>query len=323
LNGQEQFHGTLVDQSGQPRPFFEEVKQIAKEFRELSSVFEYTQVESRVAILNDYESRWAISWQKHHRDFDYVALLLSYYRPLCQLNIPVDIISPDQSMEGYKLVLAPALTIVDEARIAHLKSFVDNGGHLVLGVRTAVKNRDNAFHPLRPPAFLTHLTGAEVEDFYALNEEVPLQGNWFTGTARIWAERMKIIDPDSTLPVVTYGVSNGWLDGQIAMTIHNHGSGLVYYTGAYLDDTAMFAYLKRVVANAGVQGLFEAPVGVQIYRRVRTYDKKEVFVIVNHTRMEQIVKLDNNTYDDHISGKRIAGQIRLSPYGIAVLTKTI
>ncbi len=75
--------------------------------------------------------------------------------------------------------------------------------------------------------------------------------------------------------------------------------------------------------NAGVQGLFEAPAGVQIYRRVRTYDKKEVFVIVNHTRMEQIVKLDNNTYDDHISGKRIAGQIRLSPYGVAVLTKTI
>lgn len=323
LNGQEQFHGTLIDQSGQPRPFFEEVKQIASEFRQLSSLFENTQVESRIAVMNDYESRWSISWQKHHRDFDYVAHLMAYYRPFCQLNIPVDIISPDQSLEGYKIVLAPSLTIVDEKRVAHLKAFVENGGHLVLGSRTAVKNRDNAFHPLRPPAFLTPLTGAEVEDFYAINEDVPVIGNWFTGKARIWAERIRIIDHDFTLPVATYGSSNGWLDGQVAITVHNHQAGIVYYVGAYLDETAMFAFLKRVASSAGVNGMFEAPVGVHVYRRVRTYDRKEVFVIVNHTQAEQLVKLDNNTYDDHISGKRIAGQIRLSPYGVAVLTKTI
>ncbi|WP_298006473.1 beta-galactosidase trimerization domain-containing protein, partial [Anaerolinea sp.] len=218
---------------------------------------------------------------------------------------------------------APSLTIVDEKRVAHLKAFVENGGHLVLGSRTAVKNRDNAFHPLRPPAFLTPLTGAEVEDFYAINEDVPVIGNWFTGKARIWAERIRIIDHDFTLPVATYGSSNGWLDGQVAITVHNHQAGIVYYVGAYLDETAMFAFLKRVASSAGVNGMFEAPVGVHVYRRVRTYDRKEVFVIVNHTQAEQLVKLDNNTYDDHISGKRIAGQIRLSPYGVAVLTKTI
>lgn len=323
LNGQEQFHGTLIDQSGQPRPFFEEAKQIASEFKQLSSVFENTQVVSRAAILNDYESRWSISWQKHHKDFDYVAHLLAYYRPLCQLNIPVDIISPDQSLEGYNLVIAPALTIVDEKRVALLKDFVDRGGHLVLGARTAVKNRDNAFHPLRPPAFLSHLTGAEVEEFFALNEEISVKGNWFTGTARVWAERLKIIDTNFTLPIATYGTANGWLDNQVAITIHHHEAGLVYYAGTLLDDAGMFAFLKRVAINAGVNGLFETPTGVQVYRRIRTYDRKEVFVIVNHTQNEQTVKLDNNTYDDHISGKRIAGQIRLPPYGVAVLTITI
>ena len=38
LGGQEQYHGTLVDQSGLPRPFYQEVQQIGKEFAKVSDL---------------------------------------------------------------------------------------------------------------------------------------------------------------------------------------------------------------------------------------------------------------------------------------------
>lgn len=61
LNGQEQYHGTLIDQSGQPRPLYEEVQQLGRDFESASPLLAGSApAPARVAILNDYDSRWSI-----------------------------------------------------------------------------------------------------------------------------------------------------------------------------------------------------------------------------------------------------------------------
>ena len=60
-------------------------------------------------MLNAYDSRWSIEWQRHHQDFDYVAHFNHYYRPLAGHNVTVDILSADEQLTGYRLVIAPAL----------------------------------------------------------------------------------------------------------------------------------------------------------------------------------------------------------------------
>ena len=102
-----------------------------------------TPAPARVAILNSYDSRWSIQWQRHHRDFDYVAHLLHYYRPLAARNIAVDVVSADAPLDGYKLVIAPALLILNEDRAERLKKLVSRGRHLVLTVRCAMKDDYN------------------------------------------------------------------------------------------------------------------------------------------------------------------------------------
>ena len=322
LGGQEQLHGTLVDQSGQPRLFYEEVKQIAEEFEKISPLLAGSTYPARAAMLNDYESRWSIQWQKHHKDFDYVAHLEHYYRTLTQANIPVDIISPDQSLKSYKLVIAPALVLFDEQRFKNIKEFIENGGYLVLTPRTALKNRDNAFLPERQPAMLSKLAGVEVVDYFAINEDIPLKGNWFTGISRTWAEILKIVDTSVTLMVAKYDEGTGWFDNQIAITVKAVRNGMVYYVGAYLDDGAQAALMSRIAQVAGITKLIDTPLGVTASRRT-TPDKKEILILINHTRLEQTVNLASNTYDDHLTQMRHAGFIKLQPFGVAVLTKTI
>jgi beta-galactosidase len=322
LGGQEQYHGTLVDQSGQPRPFYAEAKQIAEEFKKVLPLFADTSYPARTAILNDYESRWSIQWQKHHKDFDYLAHLQHYYRPLAQANIPVDIISPDQSLKDYRLVIAPSMIIMDQERFEHIKEFVARGGYLILTPRTAMKNRDNALLPERQPGPLREMAGVEVQEFFALNEEVPVKGNWFNGVSRTWAETLNIIDSNITIVVAKYGDGNGWLDNQIAISVKGVKSGMIYYVGTYLDEAAQSSFINHVAQVAGINKILETPVGVTAARRLRPFNQ-EVIIVINHTRKEQVVNLANNTYDDNLTGARYAGQMKMAPLGVAILTKAI
>ncbi len=68
--GQEQYHGTLVDQANQPRPFYEDVKSVAADFAAVSPLLIDTVPAAQAALLYSFDSRWSIQNQRHHHDFD-------------------------------------------------------------------------------------------------------------------------------------------------------------------------------------------------------------------------------------------------------------
>jgi beta-galactosidase len=319
LNGQEQYHGTLVDPSGQPRPFYAEVQALGHEFATASSLLSGSVVPSTVALLNSYEARWSSQWQRHHRDFDYVAHLTHYYRPLAARNIAADVVSPDAPLNGYRLVVAPALVILSETQAQRLKDFVRRGGHLVLTVRCGVKDRYNALRPSRAPGLLAGLAGVEVEDYYALLDPVPVIGNWFTGTSQVWAERLKVRDKDNTHLAARFGACNGWLDDQPAITVHTYGHGLVYNVGVYLDDDAQQALMDHIVQMAGVRGVMETPAGVEARLRVAP-DGTRIYLLINHEREEKVVPVPWPAYE-HLAGEALGDGLKLTPYGVAILTR--
>jgi beta-galactosidase len=321
LGGQEQYHGTLVDQAGQPRPFYEEVQQLGHDLATASSLLAGSTVVSRVALLNSYDSRWSIQWQRHHRDFDYVAHLNHYYRPLAARNIATDVISADAPLDGYRLIVAPALTIVSESQARQMKDFVERGGHLVLTVRCGMKDEYNALLPVRQPGPLADLAGIEVEEYYALLDSVPVTGNWFTGTSQLWAELLKVRDQDNTHVAARFGRSNGWLDDQIAITVNSYGKGLVYYIGVYLDEVAQQALMDHIASMAAIRAVMETPAGVEARLRVAS-DGTRITILVNHECKEQVVSLPWPTHE-HLAGQPVAGELVLAPYGVAVLTRSL
>jgi len=320
LGGQEQYHGTLVDQSGQPRPFYEEVQRLGHDFTAASPLLGGSTTKARVAILNCYDSRWSVQWQRHHRDFDYVAHLVHYYRPLAARNVAVDVISADAPLAGYRLVIAPALLILDEKRVEYLKEFVVRGGHLVLTVRCGMKDDYNALLPSRQPGPLADLAGVEVEEYYALDEPVPVIGNWFSGMSQLWAERLKLLKPSSVATIARYGTANGWLDDQVAITVISHRGGFVYYVGAYLDEAAQQAFVDRLLQTAGIKPWIQVPAGIEVCRRV-SIAGQDVFIVINHERVEQLVELPWPG-DDVLSGLSALKKFKIAPYGVAVLTRS-
>jgi beta-galactosidase len=321
LNGQEQYHGALLDQAGQPRPFYAEAQQLGAELAQVSAALAGTRVVSPVALLFDYPSRWSLGWQAHHKNFDYIEHLLTYYRPLAARNIPVDIVSQDAPLDDYAVVIAPALLMLKPETAARLLPLVKNKGlRLVLTARCGLKDEYNALLPLRQPGWLADLAGVEVEDYYVLLQPVPVTGLPVAAQASIWAERLKLRAGSRAEVLARYGAGDGWLDDQPAITVTDYAPGQVYYVGAQLDAAGMDAFFNRVLSQVPLPPGLPAPAGVEVCPRTAA-DGRNLLITINHEQFEQTVPLPWAAHD-LLSGQTLSGALKLAPYGVAVLDRT-
>jgi beta-galactosidase len=317
LNGQEQYHGTLVAPDGTPRPFYQEVKRLSEDLQKVGDLLDGQTIRAEVALLHSYDDRWAIEAQRHHRDFDPLAHYLHYYRCFAGRSIMTDIISSRAPLSdhGYKLVIGAPVHIIDEAIAAELKRFASEGGHLVLSIRSGFKDAHNRLHQSRPPALLQDAAGMYVEEYYALLEPVPLRlelgGQALEGQGQIWAEWLTPLE--GTQVLARYGSSNGWLDGQAAVTAHPYGAGWVYYVGAWLDERTQAALMGWIAERAGVR-----PVLAGLPENVAALRRGDAIVVVSARRERCQLSLPGR-YRDQLTGRLLEVELELEPYGVAVL----
>lgn len=317
LNGGEQNHGSLVDVDGEPDPIYTEYSQVAHEFEMAAPALEGTTVVSSVAILSSYPSRWAINWQKMNPAYDPIDELMSYYRPLHELGYSVDIVPPDRDLSQYKLVIAPGLNLLTQPEADNLAGYVNAGGHLVLGQRSAMKDEHNSRWPQRQPGPLAALLGARVEQYMALTEPVQVTGLWGPATGQLFAEQLSLKTKDITV-LMRYSAPNSWLDGHPAAVTRKIGTGSITYIGAWLDTAAMKRAMQWATGACNVKrDLFPAPTGVEVYRRVGR--DRDVFIIDNVSTQARVVPLPEAMKD--VLSSRVERAITLPRYGVAVLLR--
>src|SRR5580692_9515570 len=314
LNGQEEIHGVLVGPEGTPVPFYSEVSQAAHEFARVENSFRDTTPVSEVALLFSYDSHWALQFQKHTQKYDDVELLKSYYRALRQISQSVDLVGAYAPLASYKLVVAPSLNVRPKDLADHLLEYVRQGGHLVLRPRSGMKDEFYALVPQRQPGFLVDALGARVEQYYALEKNVPVSGAWGSGEASIWAEQLKSQALGGEV-LLQYGRSNGWLDDQPAIITRAYGKGRITYIGAVLDEKLMATAAEWMTQKSDVTPVFGAvPEGVEVSRRVGP--GKQVFVLTNYAPETRRVTLPHSM--QLVLDGRQADAVDLPPYGVAV-----
>jgi beta-galactosidase len=317
LNGQEQYHGSILGPDGLPNPIYPEIQQIGAEFDRVGSALAGTTIQAPVAILQSYDSHWAIDFQKHSQNFDYVTQITDLYRALEPIAQAIDIVSPDAPLASYKIVFAPALNVLSDATAQHLLDYVRAGGYLVLGPRSGMKNADNALQPQRQPGPLAAALGGHVAQFYALLEPVPITSPFGSGTATLWAEQLTPTSPD-TKTLMTYAAqndSNGWLAGQPAALSHTYGTGTITYLGATLDPKLMQAFVDDELQQAQVRPILPGlPSGVELMQR--SSPTHRIWILINHNATSEPIDT-HNPGTDLLTGKQDP-TINLTPHGVAV-----
>jgi beta-galactosidase len=315
LNGQEQYHGTLIGADGTPVPLHDEIVQLGNDFDAVGTQLAGTTPVSQVALLHSYNSRWAVNFQRHSADFDPIAVMTAYYGAIRNLTQSVDVVNPYAPLDGYKLVVAPWLNVMPEDMAKHLLDYVQNGGHLVLGPRSGMKDQFDALLTQRQPGYLVDALGGRVEQYYALLKPVPISGSFGSGMASIWAEQLSALSPDTKV-LMKYGSSNGWLDGQPAVITRKVGKGSITYIGAVLDGVLMNAAAQWMVQDSGVTpALGPVPEGIEVCPR--SGNGKQFYILINWASETRHVTLPH-AMNFLLTGKQ-GDSLDLAQYGVEVL----
>lgn len=279
LNGQEQYHGTLIGPDGTPMPIYDEIARTADEMRRAAPYLAgTTPAPAEVALIYSQDSRWSIEQERHTRDYDPVAVMKDWFRPFAAAGIRVDVVAADVDLSRYRLVLAPQLTVLNAATAHRLEAYVQAGGHLLLGPRSGIKDGDNALAARQPGALAVPL-GARVDYYYPIDAPVALSGTGLSATARIWAETFDV--SPGTKVLARYAPGSGWLSDKPAFVMKDVGRGWIAYLGALLDADGQAALARWTRTQAAVTGPI-VPVRSDLETVERRSGTKRCLIAINH-----------------------------------------
>lgn len=272
LYGTEQYHYGIVGTDGvtvtpggrEYEQFIQEIKMLRQSVQpRAKQPKEY--VARKTAILFNYENSWSIDRQKQTYLWNTLGHIDKYYRTLKSFGAPVDFITEKADLSDYPVVIVPAYQMADNMLVDKWKSYVENGGNLVVTCRTAQKDRCGRLPEAPFGSVLTPLTGNEIEFYDLLLPSDPgiLQMDGKEYTWNSWGE---ILKPAADAQVwCTY--SREFYEGKAAVTFKKLGKGTVTYVGVDSKDGQLEKeVLKKLYAQLGIPCM-DLPYGVTLEYR--------------------------------------------------------
>ncbi len=306
--------------------------QICKELARLGPRLAKATTHSDIALIYDYVNSWAqgVGGIGGDRSPRYGGEVQSYYTGFKFLQRNLDVIPLERDLAGYKVVVAPQLRLIDDAAVDRLKTFVAEGGTLILNYRAATQNTDNSMRRALSPGPFADIAGVTTDAILDLVEYNAQDGNLdvqhqselgiqFAGSQSIFKPRLAIesLIVQGAEPIATVHAS-GSLDGRPAITRNRHGQGWVYYVGCDSTDDEFYETLARAVAaTSNLTPLIAAPYGVEVTSRqdaTATY-----YFLLNLTDTAHNNIALPHPMDDLIHEQRGITTISLGPLDVAVL----
>ncbi|WBC21261.1 MULTISPECIES: beta-galactosidase [unclassified Solwaraspora] len=283
--GAEAFHSAMVPHAGADSRTFRSAVQLGEALRLLAATDTAT-VAARAAIGWDAASGWALQHPgMPSGHISYADEVAAAHRALWRCGITTDFVCPaagPPELTGYRMLVLPALYLMDDAVADALGDWVRAGGHLVVSYLSGVADSDARVRLGGYPGALRELLGVRSEELLPLGPDgtVRLSGG---RTGRLWRERF---GAGAAEPVLDY--VDGVLAGQPAVTRRAVGAGAAWYLSTRLDDDGYRELLAVVAAEAGVAPVLPAaPAGVEAVRRVDGTTRW--LFLFNHGREEAVV----------------------------------
>jgi beta-galactosidase len=169
---QEQMHAGLNLPNYEPDRASIEAAQVFKENSELDLG---AVTGAKVAIVYDYEAAWTLGIQPQGKTFDYMEIVLRFYRAFRRLGLNVDVVPQRAPLDLYSVVAIPSLPIVQPALVESLKRF---RGQVLIAPRAGSKTADFQIPQELPPGRLQELIPISVLRVESLPEFAPIVVNW-------------------------------------------------------------------------------------------------------------------------------------------------
>lgn len=327
--GTEQYWHGILPHSGNPGSRYEELKRFIRKTRPLMQEIRGCMPEAKAAVLFSYDEEYALKIQPNNRELSYIGQVNTYYRSLFRKNIPVDFVQEQAEWKKYKLLIAPLLYLMHPGLEQKLKEYAENGGNLVLTMRTGVKDWNNVCMTEKElPGNLQELTGIQVKDYDCLNGlEVLVDWNGENYKTRKWADLMEVLPENRQTVKVLAQYASQFYQGLPAVTVNCYEKGKVWYVGSEPTDELLDCIMDNILAEAGITGLANTPEGVEAVSRKGK--NKDYIFLLNHRSSPGEVEIpkqwqsyfgEQDRFEVMSGGKRI---LTLEGYQTAVYVKEV
>ncbi|MFC9770414.1 MULTISPECIES: beta-galactosidase [unclassified Pseudarthrobacter] len=297
--GSEKFHSAMVPHGGRDTRVWREVVDLGAALKLLEPV-RGSRVESRAAIVFDYEAWWASEIDsKPSIDVKYLDLLRAFHRSLFLKGVSVDIVHPSAPLEGYDLVLVCTLYAVSDADAANIAAAASAGTTVLVSYFSGIADAQDHIRLGGYPGAFRDLLGVRVEEFHPLLAGSQLKLD--DGTiASVWSEHLHLAGAETVQAFTEYP-----LEGVPALTRQSVGSGAAWYLATFPDRDGIDALVDRLLAESGVSALASADAGVELVRR-RSDGGQGFLFAINHTRSSAAVSA---TGTDLLTGEPFGGSV--------------
>ncbi len=319
--GAEKFHSAIVSHDGSEQSrIFQQAAHIGAELQRLSPEVMASRISAQVAILMDWQNWWDVEYLPGPSDrLCYWEQIKNYYHALYDLNVAIDVISPDSDLSQYRLVVAPLLHMLRPGVAQNLELFVAHGGIFLTTFFSGIVDENDHVFLGGYPGPLRKLLGIHVEEFDPLTEDMTNQVVVKEGSMRgtydsaLWGELIHL--EGATAPGVF--ASDYYANGP-ALTVNLFGEGKAYYLAIQGSDELLAALARLLCQEANVFPVLAAPKGVEITRRVRE-DGQGVYFLLNHNDAAQRVTLPAGSYISLLDGRELHGSLELAARDVAVV----
>ena len=315
--GTEQHWHGILDADGRAGRRYDELRRLSAEVRELGVRLDLSAPIADVALLHDYDSRFALQIQPINPSLAYEATLKRHYQALRSLGLGVDVLPDSNGLDRYRMVVAPSVYIASPELATTLSRYVSGGGTLVLAPRTAVKDRFNAAPERAQPAWLDEMSGVRVTDYQSVPSEdrvrlVETGGGSFEGEFHGWYEELDVADAD-----VVARYADGAFVGSPAITERTVELGRVVYVAGAATQATLDRLYQRLTTREGLTTML-LPDDVEAIK-LEVIGDGELVLLLNHSGAEQRLTFNGYRWLDHLSGAGGEGSLELEPYGVALL----
>lgn len=274
--GAEKFHSAMLPHAGPATRVFTEICRLGAELDLLGEVATST-IDADVAILHDWPSWWASELDSHpSQQFSYRETVLAHYRALWRRGVTTDVVPVESELTGYRVVLVPALYLVEDSTVERITAFAKAGGTVIVTFFSGIVDSNDHIRLGGYPGAFRDLLGITVEEFGPVPAGQLLaldDGN----SATFWTEDLTVTGAEAVVTVV-----DGPFPGRPAVTRHQLPSGgVAWYLATQLDPTALDEVIDRICVEADLRPPAPSRGLVEMVRRAHVGGDSYLFLI-NH-----------------------------------------
>ena len=324
--GQETYWKGVLSHDLQPNRAFKEVSGVAKELKAIGPHLVNLKKTNKAAILFSHDSYHAIEFMKYSNASGAYTnqWLKPMHEALYKQNVETDIILPQDDFSKYELLVVPPLYIASDSLLERINTYVRNGGHVLMAMKSGFANEHNAVRATLAPGPLRKAAGFHYQEFGNI-DPTPLKGNPYQVKAdnnkvQDWAEFLTL---ESAKPLAFYDDKH-W--GKYpAVTVNAYGKGSLTYIGTVLSAELMDSVIKKVVSYAGIDAPAQK-LGFPIIVRsgVNDYGKR-IHYFFNYSDGVVSTNYPYNDGMELLDDQQIKAnaQLKLAPWGVKIIEEKL